>query len=271
MTEIIKCSNKISQYKNNIISVTGSCGKTTTCKMIYELLKNKYTIDKTHENSNSFLGIPWCVNNFFNINSDLWLIEIGIGAVNEMDKLVKMINPNIRIITNITEAHLANFNNLKEYQDEKLKFYDTMSENNIAIINNDDILLANYKFKPNIKVIYCGSKDTDDIQIIDFKLNEDNISSSIHIKINTINQNIINKNIKFKLNGICKHNAINCSLAIGCAIYFNIPLDLIIKTLNIFKLYKNRGNIIVIYNIAYKNFFKLKRYFLYYFLNIFSK
>ena len=39
-----KCIYKISQYKNPIISVTGSCGKTTTCKMVYELLQNKYRI-----------------------------------------------------------------------------------------------------------------------------------------------------------------------------------------------------------------------------------
>lgn len=238
LTQLEICTNKISQYDKPIISVTGSCGKTTTCKMIHELLQNKYTIHKTHENCNSLKGIPWCVNSFFSLNSEFWLIEMGIDHIDEMEKLVELVKPKIRIVTNIGEAHLANFKDVTEYQNEKLKFFAHMDVNNVVIINNDDILLSTFKFSPGIKIIYCGSKDTDDIQLMDFKLNDDNISSTITIRINNIN-------IKFRLNGICKHNALNCCLAIACANYLNIPINAILHTFNKFKLYKNRGLITV--------------------------
>ena len=32
MTKLQKCNDKIVMYRNPIIGITGSCGKTTTCK-----------------------------------------------------------------------------------------------------------------------------------------------------------------------------------------------------------------------------------------------
>jgi UDP-N-acetylmuramoyl-tripeptide--D-alanyl-D-alanine ligase len=238
--KIVKCTNIISKFKKPIISVTGSCGKTTTCKMIHDLLKNNYKINKTHENSNSFLGIPWCVKTFFKNTADIWLFELGIGKVNDMDKLIKMVNPTIRIITNIYNVHVNKLFSLKEYENEKLKMFDSIRENNVAIINNDDLVLSKYIsthiFPPSVKVIYCGSKNTDDVQFIEYTLNNDNVSSKITIRINKNNSLLT-----FNLDGINKHNAINCCLAVACAIHFNIPINTIKRTLNKFKLYKNRG------------------------------
>ncbi len=236
MVDIEKCFEKLRQHKNTKISVTGSCGKTTTCKMIYDLLKTKYEVDITHKNSNGLPGIPWCINNFFNVNSKFWIFELGIDGINQMEELIKMIKPNVRIITNIYEAHTESFKNFQEYKNEKLKMLDTVQKNDVVIINNDDVSLSKYKFKRNIKVIYCGSQNTDDIQLTNYKLNNDGISSTISVRIK-------NDIINFKLNGIGRHNAINCCLAIGCAVYFNISKNFIIDALNKFEFYENRGSI----------------------------
>jgi UDP-N-acetylmuramyl pentapeptide synthase len=154
----------------------------------------------------------------------------------------------------------------------------------LVIINNDNPLLASYNFGPTINIIYCGSKDTDDIQLIDVRLNADNKTSTVHIRINHTridyirnkhirnehirneyirNEYIRNKHIRMKyvrnkrtetnnttditftLNGICRHNALNSCLAIASAVYFNIPIEIIRRTMNKFTLYKNRGLITV--------------------------
>jgi UDP-N-acetylmuramoyl-tripeptide--D-alanyl-D-alanine ligase len=243
MSDILKCTTTLSQFKKPIISMTGSCGKTTTCKMIQEMLQHRYIVNKTHENSNSMLGIPWCVNTYFKNDADIWLIELGISKPNDMDKLMEMVTPTIRIMTNVCNAHVSNFSSLKEYQTEKLKFLDYIQENDVAIINNDDPVLSTYMndnvFPPSVKIINCGSKDTDDVQFIKHSINSNCMSSTVTIRINR-DKSLIT----FNLDGINEHNAFNCCLAVGCAIHFNIPIDTIKKTLNKFKLYKHRGLIV---------------------------
>ena len=234
---------KRNQYKNTVISVTGSCGKTTVCKMIYDIMNNYTTIDKTHENSNSFLGIPWCINKLFNLNSKYWLIEIGISHKDEMTRLINMVNPDIRAITNIGIAHTGNFiGGHNDYINEKLNFVRNLPINSTLIINNDDIILSNFKYQDNIKIIRCGTKPTDDIQLISYYMNNDNMTSNLEIKINNNCSN--NYLIKIKMNGLGKYNALNMCIAIGCTLSLSIPVTVIRNKLNNFIFYENRGEII---------------------------
>lgn len=52
--EVIKKRN---EFNGDLIAITGSCGKTTTTSMIYNVLNNTYKVSKSHENANGFKGI----------------------------------------------------------------------------------------------------------------------------------------------------------------------------------------------------------------------
>lgn len=237
-------NNKISKFKNDIVSVTGTNGKTTTLKMIYDILSNYTTVNKTHKNSNSKLGIPWCIHNYFDLNSKYWLIEIGINKPNEMDMLVKMVKPNIRILSSIGIAHNLNFKSDEDYFNEKLKFVENdLNDNTVIILNNYNIIIKKYhntikNKNKNIKILTCGNSYYDDVRLIKQTINSNNISSYAEI----LTKNGI---IKVNYNGISTHTAINMCLAVTFAIYINVPLDIIQTNLNNFNLYQHRGKIIV--------------------------
>ncbi len=233
------CIEKRNKYKNTVISVTGTSGKTTTVKMIHDIIKSTYTVDKTLENNNSTRGIPYCVNSYFNLNSKFWVIEMGIGCVNGMTRLLQLVKPHIRVITNIDKAHTDTFANNYEYQIEKLKYLKNLPPDTVLIINTDDPILSTLKFNSNIKVIKCGSKETDDIQLLYHTLNPDNISSTVKVRI--FNESPI----EFKLTSIGFHYGIDACLAIGCAYYLKVPITNIKNSLNQYKFYENRGSIIV--------------------------
>ena len=87
------------------IGVTGSVGKTSTKEFIAEVLSRRYRVHKTQGNLNNEWGVPFTI---FRIKegTDVAVIEMGINHFGEMDRLAKMVQPDIVVMTNIGQSHL---------------------------------------------------------------------------------------------------------------------------------------------------------------------
>ena len=111
------------------MAITGSAGKTSLKNILNSLLK-KY--DKSYASPRSFnnhYGVPISLAN---LNSDhkFGVFEIGMNKTGEINKLSKIVRPNIGIITNIAQAHIENFKNIKGIAKAKGEII-----NNIHILN----------------------------------------------------------------------------------------------------------------------------------------
>ncbi|MBN2261937.1 MAG: bifunctional UDP-N-acetylmuramoyl-tripeptide:D-alanyl-D-alanine ligase/alanine racemase, partial [Prolixibacteraceae bacterium] len=109
-------------FTGNVIGITGSNGKTIVKEWLSELLVDDYHIIRSPKSYNSQVGVPhsvWLLNN----DADMAFFEAGISQPGEMDKLQAIIQPRYGIITNIGEAHQANFESINQKIDEKLKLF----------------------------------------------------------------------------------------------------------------------------------------------------
>ena len=61
-----------------------------------------------------------------------------MSKAGEIDKLSKIIKPNIAVITNIGEAHIENFKNIKGIAKAKSELIDNIEKNGTVILNLDD-------------------------------------------------------------------------------------------------------------------------------------
>ena len=87
----------------------------------------------------------------------------------EINKLSKMIKPNLAIITNIAEAHIENFKNIKGIAKAKSEIINNIQNNGTIILNRDDKFFnyLNKKAKlKNIKVITFGKSKKSDVRLI---------------------------------------------------------------------------------------------------------
>ena len=110
------------QFKGELISITGSNGKTITKEWAFQVLARKYSIVRSPRSFNSQIGVPlsvWLLDE----NFDIGIIEAGISKPGEMEKLAEIIKPDIGIFTNIGEAHQQNFSSLAQKVDEKLLLF----------------------------------------------------------------------------------------------------------------------------------------------------
>ncbi|HNY44489.1 MAG TPA: bifunctional UDP-N-acetylmuramoyl-tripeptide:D-alanyl-D-alanine ligase/alanine racemase [Bacteroidales bacterium] len=146
---------KRSLFKNPIISITGSNGKTIVKEWLYHILNPFYTISRSPKSYNSQIGVPislWLINN----NSDLAIIEAGISLPGEMQALEKIIKPEIAVINNIGKAHSANFKSTEQLYQEKAIL---LKNCKTTIVNKDDELLFDTVSKLNIPNTYTYSKN----------------------------------------------------------------------------------------------------------------
>ena len=122
------------------IVVTGTNGKSTTCKILEHVLKKNNINVRLGGN----IGKP--VLDLDLKNEPLVIIEASSFQL----AYSKFIRPDYAIILNITNDHLDWHGSFKDYIESKLKIFSNQKKNNFAFINNK-MLLKKFK-KKNIKV-----------------------------------------------------------------------------------------------------------------------
>jgi alanine racemase len=105
-----------------VIGLTGSNGKTIVKEWLNFLLSPDYNIIRSPKSYNSQVGVPLSVLGI-NEYHNLGIFEAGISTITEMEKLEKIIQPTIGILTNIGSAHDEGFKNTEEKTKEKMLLF----------------------------------------------------------------------------------------------------------------------------------------------------
>ncbi|SMG53650.1 Mur ligase family, catalytic domain, partial [Marivirga sericea] len=114
--------SKRKHYTGNLISITGSNGKTIVKEWLGKLIESAYSVYRSPRSYNSQVGVPlslWHLNNY----QDYAIIEAGISKMGEMEKLEAIIKPKIGIYTNLGTAHDEGFPSLEEKANQKAQLF----------------------------------------------------------------------------------------------------------------------------------------------------
>jgi alanine racemase len=114
-----------SSFSLPIVGITGSNGKTIVKEWLYQLLKDDLMVVRNPKSYNSQVGVPlsvWQLNDQYNLG----IFEAGISKPGEMDKLVRIIQPNIGIFTTLGNAHDEGFKDKQQKLDEKFRLFETV-------------------------------------------------------------------------------------------------------------------------------------------------
>ena len=150
------------QFNIPVIGVTGSNGKTIVKEWLYQLLHENFNIVRSPKSYNSQIGVPlsiWQMNS----HHELAIFEAGISKPGEMEKLEKIIQPTIGILTNIGEAHSENFPNREEKLKEKLKLFAHASK---VISKGDDAWITRQMMRLEENNFFWGRNMTSDLQVV---------------------------------------------------------------------------------------------------------
>ena len=106
-----------------------------------------------------------------------------MSKAGEIDRLTKLIRPDIGIITNVGEAHIENFNNLQGIAHAKGEIINNIKEGGTIILNRDDSFLIFCKKSKiqNLKIVSFGKNKKSDVCAIEKNFIKNN--NSINVKI----------------------------------------------------------------------------------------
>jgi UDP-N-acetylmuramoyl-tripeptide--D-alanyl-D-alanine ligase len=147
-----------------ILAITGSNGKTTTKKLVLEVLSKEFKVKATEGNLNNHIGVPLTLLSF-TAELDFGIVEMGANHQKEIESLCNIAEPNYGYITNFGKAHLEGFGGIEGVIKGKSELYDYLIENDgLIFFNRDDEIQVEKAIQH--KNYSIGEKSLSDCQVV---------------------------------------------------------------------------------------------------------
>jgi UDP-N-acetylmuramoyl-tripeptide--D-alanyl-D-alanine ligase len=154
------------ESKARVVAITGSAGKTTTKDTIAELLGTQYRVVKNSGNLNNHLGLPLSLLELRH-GADVAVMELGMNHAGEIRTLIGVATPEVRVWTNVGEAHIGYFGSADAIADAKAEIMDDASTGTLLVANADDErVMARVPAFPG-RIVTFGTADGADVRAID--------------------------------------------------------------------------------------------------------
>lgn len=227
-----------------IIGITGTNGKTTSCYLIYELLKllnikcayigtlGFYLDEKVRDLDNTtpdILSLYEILDECEENNVKVIVMEVSSHSL-ELERVYGFKFDYV-VFTNLTKDHLNFHDNMNNYLNAKKKLFNMTKDNGLGIVNIDD---ANSKYFKCMNICSYGFSDCD-FKVYKYKLFLDKVIYKFRYK---------NKSYKVKINIPGKYNIYNSIIGIIILNNMGISMKKIIKLLNKVSLPSGRMEII---------------------------
>jgi len=124
-----------------VVAITGSAGKTTTKEMTADLLAAKFRVFRNLGNLNNHIGLPLSLLELRH-GADMAVVELGMNHAGELRTLVGIADPDVRVWTNVGDAHIGHFGSRAAIADAKAEILDGASAASVLIANADDPMIA---------------------------------------------------------------------------------------------------------------------------------
>ena len=232
--DTLEALQKIGKYylqkiNPKVVAITGSNGKTTTKDMIAAVLSTQFNVAKTRDNFNNHIGVPMTVLSM-EPNTEILVVEIGMDHFGELDHLVRLVDPDVAVITMIGEAHIEFFKTRDRIADAKMEITHALKEDGVLVYNGDEPLLIERAEKLDFETKTFGTGANVDLQA-------QNIVSDAEKTSFRVKQW---PELNFTIPMIGAYNVKNALAALCVGSEFQIDPRSMVKSLEHFDLTKNR-------------------------------
>ena len=146
----LKAKKKINKVNPLVIGITGSYGKTTCKVYLYQLLKSTFRTYKTPKSYNTANSIAMSIKNMPNY-TEVFIVEFGASKLNDIKESLKIVKPNISLITAIGNQHLETFKTFENIIKEKTRIIKDSKVHFYNINKNYEVNIKSFSYAINEK------------------------------------------------------------------------------------------------------------------------
>ncbi len=217
-----------------VVAITGSAGKTTTKEVTAEFLGTTYRVIRNRGNLNNHIGLPLSLMELTE-RPDIAVVELGMNHAGEISTLVRIAEPDVRVWTNVGEAHLGFFASIDAIADAKAEILEGATSETVLVANADDDRVARHAKRFAGRVVTFGMDRTADVRashIVDRGVGGTTARVATPRGECTMSTPLIGRG-----------NLANVLAATAVAIHFDVPLEKIVARAASLKPAQHRGDV----------------------------
>jgi UDP-N-acetylmuramoyl-tripeptide--D-alanyl-D-alanine ligase len=151
-----------------VVAITGSAGKTTTKELTAGALEPTFTVVKNKGNLNNHIGLPLSLMQL-RTGPDMAVLELGMNHAGEIRTLVGIAEPEIRVWTNVGDAHLGFFASTDAIADAKAEILEGASASSLLVCSADDARIAARRGAFPGRTVTFGESPGADVRALDIQ------------------------------------------------------------------------------------------------------
>ena len=124
-----------------VTAITGSAGKTTTKEVAADFLATRFTVYRNPGNLNNHIGLPLSLIDL-RTGPQMAVVELGMNHAGEIRRLVSLAEPEMRVWTNVGDAHIGFFRSPDAIADAKAEILESADQATVVVANADDPRVA---------------------------------------------------------------------------------------------------------------------------------
>src|SRR5882757_3688084 len=193
-----------------VIAITGSVGKTSTKEALWRVLGAQGETHASAASFNNHWGVPLSLARC-PASARFAIFEIGMNHAGEIERLVKMVRPQVAVITTVEPVHLEFFAGIEAIADAKAEIFEGLEPGGAVVLNRDNSQFSRLQRRAKklgiSRIVSFGAHKKSDARLIDV---------SLHAACSAVHADILGHDVTYKLGMPGRHMAMN-SLAVLAA------------------------------------------------------
>lgn len=223
------------EIRGPVVSVTGSNGKTTTRAMVAAVLATRFaSVLATRGNFNNHLGVPLTLLGEPHA-ADAAVIEMGMSAPGENDRLGAIVRPDVAVITGVAIEHLEFMGSLAAIAAAEAEVVPHLRAGGVVVVPDDEPLLT-----PHIAgapALRFGAGTEAAVQIVGVEQDE-----RTHVTLR-LRAGGVDEEVRLGLALFGAHNARNAAAALAVGLRLGCPVPAMLEALEAVQPVGDRGRV----------------------------
>jgi UDP-N-acetylmuramoyl-tripeptide--D-alanyl-D-alanine ligase len=218
-----------------VVAITGSAGKTTTKDVAAAFLGLRHRVMRSSGNRNNHIGLPLSLLELRH-GADVAVVELGMNHAGEIERLVRIAEPDVRVWTNVAEVHMEFFASIEAIADAKAELFEGATAETVLVANADDSRVMERAARFPGRVVTFGTKAGSTVTASDIEdLGIDGVGARVSSDDGTV---------RFRVPLLGRGNLQNVLAAAAVARQFGVPLDAMAERAATLRAASHRGDVI---------------------------